>query len=302
MSKKNTPDKINYPVNVVMTRQEFTVLERRLLYLALRNINQGMGVQKNLFDKGFVLTIPYAALKESNWNEVKRAVKKLEKRTIVLADDDERYEAFNIIWKTEARKDDALRVHFTPDMSRALSELSKGYAQLQFQLAMTLNSEYSQRMYELLSRWADVGVWFDVEISKLRELLNVPSSYNSQKLKERILNHAQKELKEKTNIHFTYELKKTGRRYTHIDFFIDDVKMQQQKEIFNENDLNDRTRRALEELKKIGIVRKDLQEKIINNHLDDFYKWLYQWKTMPPKNRNAIKNPAGYLLKSLGIL
>lgn len=292
---------LKYPIRALMTKQEFTVVERRILYLAMQQIKQGIGVQKNLFDKGFELFIPYNALEETNWNRFKESIKKLEDKKLVFVDNDEEYNSLRLVWKTEIKKNETVKVFFSSDAAFLLSELGKGYASLQFNLAMSLTSEYAQRMYELLSRWKDTGIWVNQEITTIRELLNVPSSYNLGMFKERVLDYTQKELREHTDISFTYELMKTGRSFTRIDFYITN---QTERSLFtNDPDLkqDDKSQRCLEHLKKMGVNRKDLQDIIIKEKQDLFWKWLVKWKQMPDKHKATVKNPTGLMLVELGL-
>lgn len=292
---------LKYPVKALMTKQEFSVVERRIIYLAMQQIKQGMGVQQNLFDKGFELSIPYSALGETNWKRFKSYVKKLEDKKLVFIDNDEQYESLRLVWKTQIKKNETVRVFFTSDAAFLLAELSKGYAALQFNLAMSLTSEYAQRLYELLSRWKDTGVWLNQELDVIRELLNVPDSYNIGMFKERVLDYSQKELRDNTNISFTYELRKTGRSFTHIDFYITN---QEVKTLFNDdanNPLDDKSQRCLKILKEFGINRKDLQEKIIHEKQPEFWKWLVKWKQMNDTHKKKVRNPSGLMLKELGL-
>lgn len=291
---------LKYPIRALMTKQEFTVVERRILYLAMQQIKQGMGVQQNLFDKGFELSIPYSALEETNWNRFKKSIKKLEDKKLVFVDNDEEYESLRLVWKTQIKKNETVKVFFTSEAAFLLSELGKGYAALQFNLAMSLTSEYAQRMYELLSRWKDTGVWLNQEIDIIRDLLNVPVSYNLSAFKLQVLDYTQKKLREHTDISFTYELRRLGRSFTYIDFYITN---QTTKALFNdpvELPKDDRSERCLDHLKSLGIFRKDLQEIIIKEKQTEFWKWFVQYKQMTDKSK--INNPAGVLLKALGLV
>lgn len=292
---------LKYPIKALMTKQDFTVVERRILYLAMKQIKQGMGVQKNLFDKGFELSIPYSSLEETNWNRFKESIKKLDERRLVFVDNDEEYESLHLVWKIQIKKNETVKVFFSPEASFLLAELGKGYASIQFNLAMSLTSEYAQRIYELLSRWKDTGIWVNQEIDTIRELLNVPSSYNLGMFKKQVLDYAQKELREHTDISFTYELMKTGRSFTRIDFYITN---QTERSLFN-NDPNlgkdDKSQRCLEHLKKMGVNRKDLQDVIINEKQELFWKWLVKWKQMPDNHKATVKNPTGLMLVELGL-
>jgi len=297
----NESNILKYPIKALMTKQDFTVVERRILYLAMQQIKQGMGVQKNLFNKGFELSIPYNSLEETNWNRFKEAIKKLDERRLVFVDNDEEYESLHLVYKIQIKKNETVKVFFSPEGSFLLAELGKGYASLQFNLAMSLTSEYAQRMYELLSRWKDTGIWVNQEIDTIRELLNVPGSYNLGMFKKQVLDYAQKELREHTDISFTYELMKTGRSFTRIDFYITN---QTERSLFNndpEVKQDDKSVRCLEHLKKMGVNRKDLQDIIIKEKQDLFWKWLVKWKQMPDSHKAKVKNPTGLMLVELGL-
>ena len=112
--------------------------------------------------------------------------------------------------------------------------------------------------------------------------------------RERILTPAQTELKNKTDISFTYELFKTGRKYTHITFNIHHKRPKQAKESKPLTDKQAKCKRYLEEL---GIHRKELQEIIIHKKQSEFWPWLKHYR----ENKAKIENPAGHLLKTLGI-
>lgn len=89
-----------------------------------------------------------------------------------------------------------------------------------------LSSSSSYRLYELLKQWQDGKNnrgWFSVELEELKSVLGVENKYKLYgHFKERVLNKNQKELLEKTDIRFTFEEKKRGRRVERIVFNIFD--------------------------------------------------------------------------------
>ena len=94
------------------------------------------------------------------------------------------------------------------------------------------SSSYTWRFYEILASWSQpksktkgrfMG-WIDRQsVEELRSMMGVPTSYTWQKFQTRVMETAQKELWEKSNISVTFERVKTGRKITHLNIkFIED--------------------------------------------------------------------------------
>ena len=87
-----------------------------------------------------------------------------------------------------------------------------------------LKSFYSIRLYELLKQYQDKtgGGWWKVTLDKLKEILKI--SKNQYKLyghlKDKVILVAQKELAEKTDIKFSFEEQKKGRKVDVLTFYI----------------------------------------------------------------------------------
>lgn len=96
-----------------------------------------------------------------------------------------------------------------------------GFTHLNQTIAITLKSMYSKRLYELCCRWKDKG-GFVMPIDELRSVLMLENKYKLMgHFKSRILNTAQKELKEKADLWFEYDLKKVdSRSYNVVSFKI----------------------------------------------------------------------------------
>jgi hypothetical protein len=76
---------------------------------------------------------------------------------------------------------------------------------------LELNARYGNKAEKIIS------------LKELREILEIPKRYqygNSSGIKKRILEKAKKELSENTDILFDYEEIKSGRKVTHLKFFI----------------------------------------------------------------------------------
>jgi len=86
-------------------------------------------------------------------------------------------------------------------------------------IAMKLRSVYAKRLYKICNRWKDKG-GFDMTLDEFREMFRLENKYRlPANLKQRVLEPAKKELKEKADLYFEYELLKVkSRSYNYISF------------------------------------------------------------------------------------
>jgi plasmid replication initiation protein len=113
-----------------------------------------------------------------------------------------------------------LTVNFNERLKPHLIQL-KTYAKGNFKYLLQFKSEYSKRIYMLLSQWKKAGS-HKYKVDELREMLAVPKSYKYNDFKKRVIAKAEKEFKEKGDIYFTFKEKKEegGKKVTHILFDI----------------------------------------------------------------------------------
>jgi len=115
----------------------------------------------------------------------------------------------------------------SPKLRPYLIEAQQRYLKYKLENILPLKSGYSIRMYEILKDYYNTQSRYGnkvekiIEVSKLREILEIPKSYQySSHLKQRILEKSKQELKDHTDIIFNYEEIKTGRKVTHLKFII----------------------------------------------------------------------------------
>ena len=107
-----------------------------------------------------------------------------------------------------------------------LLETKEKYLKYNLENILPLKSRYAIRLYEILkdiynmqSRYGN-KVEEVIEVVKLKDMLEIPNSYQFKDIKRRILEKSKKELKELTDIKFGYTEIKTGRKISHIKFSI----------------------------------------------------------------------------------
>jgi len=113
-----------------------------------------------------------------------------------------------------------LSVRFNEDLKPHLIHLDT-FAKGNFKYLLQFKSEYSKRIYMLLSQWRSAGKKLYL-VDDLREMLEVPKKFLYADFKRNILKRAEKELKEKGDIFFTFkeEKRQGGKKVTHILFEI----------------------------------------------------------------------------------
>lgn len=208
------------PLVLLLAQNEFTVIERRIYWLVLNQIEQGFDInQTQIQNKSF--KIPLSTLKETNVKRLKEAATKLMSRKILFEKNGVAFDY--IIPFPQVRydgKNGFIEVFMYDKIVPYFMELKRGYSEYQLYAAISLVSEYAQRLYTLLSRWLDTGEWFDVPITKFKTLMGAEGYNDFFNLKKRVIEIAQKEINEKTDIMFDIEYKKTGRNFTHLTFRI----------------------------------------------------------------------------------
>ena len=102
-----------------------------------------------------------------------------------------------------------------------LLKLKEKFTKIPLRYLFTFRSTYSIRLYELLKQYEGTGFRID-ELVELREMLGVePNEYKRFEAFERkVLKVAVKEINKKADIEVSYKKKKTGRKITHIEFYI----------------------------------------------------------------------------------
>ncbi|WP_080965286.1 RepB family plasmid replication initiator protein [Clostridium novyi] len=143
----------------------------------------------------------------------------------------------------------------------------KNYTKYRISNIASLKSQYSIRIYELLKQYEKIKTR-KLDLNHLKELLGLeihqyPKFYD---FKNRVLNVAQKELSEKTDIKFTFEEIKTGRKVTSIRFFIDQKHKKKDVEEVKHKDIID-TLGDKEDLKFVYMLLSDKLSEVDCNKL-----------------------------------
>jgi plasmid replication initiation protein len=298
--------------HITASRYEFSVVEKRIIYLIIEQLNglDNEAILESKVSDGMYITINFKPVLEvcelwsenenKNYNHVREAVAKLLTRSYEFdkeIEEDGQLEPicdmFLIIGQARIYKGKTTVKLFVPKMAmKYFVNLSKNYTSYNMFNALTLQSIYSQRMYEQCSRWKDTS-WFKMSLDQMKEILNIPNGYNISYIKSRILDTAKKELYEKTELSFEYKEKKDGKRIVGFNF----------KVIYNKHNhasiFKQVPKEAVEDLilcliENLPLSRHQAQIIAQSGKVTD--KDVFQIKFDFNQQKNTLSNPKGWLL------
>lgn len=156
--------------------------------------------------------------KKKNETHLKTFAKKLMSKPLEIKIEDG-FEIYN--WFSKIKYQGGIfTVRIDKDLKPYLLELKERFVAYNLKYIIPLTSTYSVRIYQLLKEYEKLKIrYFD--LVELQELLQVPKSYNRySQFKDKVLKVAERELKEHTDIYFTLEEEKEGRKVTRLVFKI----------------------------------------------------------------------------------
>ena len=117
-----------------------------------------------------------------------------------------------------ANSDDNLiaRVVLHEDIIPYISQLREQFTQLMLDDVVDFGSFYSYRIYLMMMQFRSTGIC-TIKISDLRETLELKDKYEATKdLRRWVVDTAVDEINEKSPFNVTYNMTKTGRKFTHL--------------------------------------------------------------------------------------
>lgn len=194
-------------------------------------------------------------------------------------------------WFTICKYIDAIDVvefHIHKDFKPFLLDLRERYTSYELGYAVRLRSKYSIRMYEILKSYKWKKQPIGIYINELRDMLSIRKSMFTRysNFKEKVLEKAKKELKEKTDLKFTYKEKKEGYKINLIMFTIKDNEKfsKLEEETFDMFDLNNTCYKLIE----LGLSEKQAQEFVKTKDKEYITDKINQLEYVLEKNPNKV--------------
>ena len=209
---------------ITEARYEMSALEKNIVYLLMREIK---GEDPN--DKEYLVNIcelekVFGVLEHK---EIREATNNLLRRAYTIRRDNGDILVVSLM--TVVRYDigaKKLAIKISSKILPYFVELKNNYTTFELDVALSLRNKYSKRLYEMLSQHKSLGE-FSISVKDLKWRLDLVEENNKQEkylkfnaFKQRVLEPAQKELAEYADISFSYEVTKTGNKYTELKFKI----------------------------------------------------------------------------------
>ncbi|GMO37988.1 MAG: hypothetical protein Pg6B_10090 [Candidatus Azobacteroides pseudotrichonymphae] len=203
-------------------RYDFSVYEKRILYRIVECFQSELEGQK--LDNNFSIkrklngdvdiVIPISSLlldtEDENYIRIKRAFLLLESKRFVY-EESRVWKVIRLIVKPEINKYSRIvkfRLHH--EVHKALLDFSKGYRKYELKTAITFQSVYSMRFYELLSGQKKPLTY---SIEDLKAMFKLEKKYKDVGVfRSRVIDPAQRELDLKSPYSFTYKLEYENER------------------------------------------------------------------------------------------
>nr|WP_181717701.1 replication initiation protein [Psychrobacter sp.]QJS05839.1 initiator RepB protein, Rep3 family [Psychrobacter sp.] len=129
-----------------------------------------------------------------------------------------------------ANSDDNIiaRVVLHEDVIPYISQLKQQFTQLMLDDIAGFSSFYSYRIYLMMMQFQSTG-YCKIHLDAFREALDLKDKYEATKdLKVRVIDTAVDEINEKSPYKLTYQMSKTGRKFTHLE-----LKFEQKRHVKN---------------------------------------------------------------------
>lgn len=218
MAKKN--ELVVKSNQVVEASYRLSVTEQRVLLSAIAKIPKQVEVSDDVIYTVNVQDLNKIGIHEkASYRELKLAVDRLYERSINFIDGT----TSKIRWVQRIDFNDSkseIAIRFSKDVLPYISNVKENFTQYLLSDVATMKSAYSFRLYELLAQYKNIGKRL-IGIDDLRLMLVVGKKYKTTgNFIAWVVEPSLKEINQVTNLTVSVEPKKTGRKYTHLEFII----------------------------------------------------------------------------------
>ena len=294
-------------------KYDFSVYEKRILYrlvemvqfsLEGQKLDKYYSIQPNLFGDMTLVTMPLSAFlkdeSDQNYTEVKKALTSLRNKTLEY-ENDEMWKLIGLIEIPKYKKKGFVEFQIHPEIYEAILKFSKGFRKYELKTAMSFDSVYSMRFYELLSGQKSPLTY---TIDHLKMMFSVENKYKlTADFVRKVVDTAKSELDKKSPYSFLYKPLKEGKKIVSIKFY----------PVFNSENRDPNLEKN--DLKREVSLRWDLDRNLVNYLTENFYfseteiknnldlfllaqkklDLLYELSMMKSRAQEA-KNPQGYVI------
>ena len=163
----------------------------------------------------------FMEVNNKDYDKVREALKALRDKSWWINNPDGSESTISFLSKIRTNKRNGkVYIHFDKDMLPYLQELKTQYTSYKIYYIMTMKSQYSIRLYELLKSVAGKELWY-FDIENLKKIFMCEEKYDRvNNFKQRIIEPSIEEINNKTDLNVTYEYFNEGKKIVGIEFHI----------------------------------------------------------------------------------
>jgi plasmid replication initiation protein len=255
-----------------------------------------------------VKTLQEITAREWNYQQFLEATSNLRMREYVI-EDEKRLLQVGLLSSAEYIKGEGvIELEISEKIRPYLIDLKNNFTSFRLQAAFSLSSKYAKRIYQIASQWKDIGETKTYSIHDFKVMLMLkdpkgkePEQYSKVSMFQKfVLDIAVTQINKNTDLRISYEFIKKGRSFQSIRFYVNSQAPQQLPIQFEQPLEEARSQNIRQILSDLGIKDQNLITQILTTKAlaDSLFKFNYDLKTGKIK---AVKNPAGLLLKVLGL-
>ena len=239
---------------------------------------------------GFMMPLSKITQNKGTYQDVKNAFVSLAKKGFEY-EDNRTWKYLSFIVLPKIKKWEGVAYFQVPnEVYKVITEISRGYRQFSLDVALSLKSVYSMRFYEMFSRQDQTKEPIKRKIEDIKRLFRLEDKYTANGMFiKRVLEPAKKELDEKANYSFDYELQKSlgSRKYDIIIFRVYHIP---ENEIKNEELTENRVKAIVSKVIKISnpiykaMIDMGFEDEEIYKNIYTLYVFEDVWKRQPKGN------------------
>jgi plasmid replication initiation protein len=299
MEKKDEKKLLVQDNAITTARYSMTALEKNIMYMVMAQLDKSDPPTRYYRISGKELM--ERTHKKIKYEEFREATNKLLDRELVIIRENGNLLQIRPISSAEYDGNGMIEIGLDAKIRPYLFELKNNFTSFELNMALSLNSKFSKRMYEMLAQFRSTGI-LRLSVQELKERLKLFDPVTGKEQYEKwaafekyVLKVAQTEIAEHTDIKFDYKLKKVGKKITSIEFLINRPAAAPAATLLPP-DPNEA--RLLERLMTDFRLRKDQAQQIIAKFpAKDINKTLYDISL----KKEEVKNIGAYTAKTFGI-
>jgi len=316
----------NYPVvksnKLVEAKYKLSLSEIKLVFTLISQIKPDDEALKMYSIRIKDLMEMFGVNSENLYTTIKKTLKGLLSKPIVIEDIKCKGDYLICNWVASAKyikKEGVINIELSQQLKPYLLELKNHFTILELDRILKLKSVYSIRLYEILLKeycyYGKKRISFIFSIIELKAMLGLEKKeyplFNNFKVK--VLDVAERELKEKSEFYFEYKTIKTGRAVKAIEFFVIN-KEKQQKQLTTRDDsqqvLDVKSSPIVDKTETDEIIKRLIElgfqdyKKIRSEHsdevlLDAFADLDFEVEDRKKKKKESLNNLGAWVRKRL---